>query len=397
MKTFTLVVASALFAFAPPALAQTTTPDTPPATQQDAVDLNALMQEAQTYQNQQQFIEAAEIYLQVTEAQPENGVAWFNLGYCLHLAGELDLAINAHRKAATFEQFAGIGQYNLGCAYALLGESDEAFEALIASYEAGFNLGGQLDADSDLDSLRDDPRFEELVAMAPPRDGGMGMGGVQTIVEKAQAFLEQNGPALMAQARTWAENAKAMAQEKIQELRYIAEDEEHMAELRVRLEGALARAHEAFSAWRVSQGDPEVVAVAEAVDVDQLRNDAEEQFVRSNFGEAAELYGELVKHDPDNGEAWFRLGYSLHFEEQLEKALKVHLKAAEFDQYRGIALYNAACANSLLGHTDAAFEMLDKCKEAGFANLPNMEDDADFDNIRDDPRFQAFVDSLGDG
>ena len=49
------------------------------------------------------------------------------------------------------------------------------------------------------------------------------------------------------------------------------------------------------------------------------------------------------------------------------------------------------------GSLDAAFEALEACKVAGFDRLVNMDDDGDFDNIRDDERFAAFIESLGDG
>ena len=79
--------------------------------------------------------------------------------YALHADGDLERAIKAHKKAASFESFRGIGLYNLGCAYALTGQTDKAFEALRASGEAGFTLPGRIEGDPDLDSLRDDPRL----------------------------------------------------------------------------------------------------------------------------------------------------------------------------------------------------------------------------------------------
>jgi TolB-like protein/thioredoxin-like negative regulator of GroEL len=53
--------------------------------------------------------------------------------------------------------------YNVACLYALEGESDKAIESLERAVGRGFGNRGWLDRDPDLDSLRGDPRFIELV------------------------------------------------------------------------------------------------------------------------------------------------------------------------------------------------------------------------------------------
>jgi tetratricopeptide (TPR) repeat protein len=54
-------------------------------------------------------------------------------------------------------------KYNLACSYALLGRPEEAFRALDAAIEYGFDDAEHLARDEDLNSLRDDPRFTELI------------------------------------------------------------------------------------------------------------------------------------------------------------------------------------------------------------------------------------------
>jgi tetratricopeptide (TPR) repeat protein len=53
--------------------------------------------------------------------------------------------------------------YNLACAYALSGRKTEALEALDRSVEAGFADYGHMEKDPDLESLRDDSRFQALI------------------------------------------------------------------------------------------------------------------------------------------------------------------------------------------------------------------------------------------
>ena len=53
--------------------------------------------------------------------------------------------------------------YNLGCSYALTNHTDEAFDALAKSIELGYGDYDWMKSDSDLLSLRADPRFESLL------------------------------------------------------------------------------------------------------------------------------------------------------------------------------------------------------------------------------------------
>jgi tetratricopeptide (TPR) repeat protein len=56
--------------------------------------------------------------------------------------------------------------YNLACFLSLNGEKEEALQRLHEAVEAGFYAPQKIGADSDLDPLRDDSRFEEVLALA---------------------------------------------------------------------------------------------------------------------------------------------------------------------------------------------------------------------------------------
>ncbi len=112
--------------------------------------------------DRQAWSDAAEQYRKVVDADPENGRAWFRLGYSLHACKRLDEAIDAHRRATEFPYYRRVAWYNLGCAYALQDKPDAAFEALEQAVRTGFSRADYLETDSDLDSLRSDPRFSRL-------------------------------------------------------------------------------------------------------------------------------------------------------------------------------------------------------------------------------------------
>ncbi len=106
----------------------------------------------------------------LTVSQPQNGQAWHLLGAALHMDGQIDRALEVHAKAATFPAVRANALYNLGCAYALKGQTDAAFEALKAALAdpGGPPLRSQLVGDTDLVSLRSDARWLELLPPAPP-------------------------------------------------------------------------------------------------------------------------------------------------------------------------------------------------------------------------------------
>jgi non-specific serine/threonine protein kinase len=57
--------------------------------------------------------------------------------------------------------------YNAACVYALIGEKDAAIDLLETNIARGFGKRDWVEHDSDLDSLRDDPRFVTLLARLP--------------------------------------------------------------------------------------------------------------------------------------------------------------------------------------------------------------------------------------
>jgi hypothetical protein len=57
-------------------------------------------------------------------------------------------------------------------------------------------------------------------------------------------------------------------------------------------------------------------------------------------------------------------------------------------------LYNLACAESILGNIDGAFENLEEAVDCGFLDAKHLEKDPDFENISKLPQFVKIVDSL---
>ena len=73
---------------------------------------------------------ARQFYLKVIDLDPDNGDAYFNLGYLSESQGELSEAVNYYEKAVEVAPKNAEAYYNLGNVYASLGQNGEA----IASY-----------------------------------------------------------------------------------------------------------------------------------------------------------------------------------------------------------------------------------------------------------------------
>lgn len=91
---------------------------------------------------------------------------WMSLGIAELRQGDAEAALAAYRRA----EEAGAGNlqvaYRSAAAHAARGDLDAAFAALSSALDAGFPLPDRLRADADLATLRDDPRFAEMVQRA---------------------------------------------------------------------------------------------------------------------------------------------------------------------------------------------------------------------------------------
>lgn len=116
---------------------------------------------------------------------------------------------------------------------------------------------------------------------------------------------------------------------------------------------------------------------------------------------AAEALGKISAAQPQNGQAVFLHAYALHGAGDLKAAHDRHLEAANFPQFRPVALYNHACVHSLWKETDIAIQSLQEAVDAGFGSgnqaaqqINYLETDTDLDHVRSDARFQALLAGL---
>lgn len=98
-------------------------------------------------------------------------------GYAAYEAGKYDEALSIFEKAHGLDAKDSVVLYNLACMHALLKHKEPALDWLDKAVDGGFYSPAKISQDSDLASLRNEPRFQKAVERARQQAGAGGMGG----------------------------------------------------------------------------------------------------------------------------------------------------------------------------------------------------------------------------
>ena len=85
---------------------------------------------------------------------------------------------------------------------------------------------------------------------------------------------------------------------------------------------------------------------------------------------------------------------SLQRDGQRARALEWSERALELNPDDLSALLNAVCLHATLGHKERALDLLERAVAQGWGHRDWMENDKDYDSLRDDPRFQNLMSRL---
>src|SRR5438445_1030973 len=107
-----------------------------------------------------QGLQVAEKHL---ELNPDDARALYLGAGALLLLGERERGLEWTKRARAIDPEDPGVLYNVACSYAQLGQTDEAISCLQKAVQNGFGHREWLENDSDLDSLRNDPRFQTLL------------------------------------------------------------------------------------------------------------------------------------------------------------------------------------------------------------------------------------------
>ncbi len=110
---------------------------------------------------------AVEFQLKILEAglkgDEDNFDVLFELGNAYTRAGRYEDGLRVDQKLTNLQPANPIAHYNFSCSLSLLGRVDEALEELEASFRLGYREYNHIISDPDLDNVRKDRRFIELI------------------------------------------------------------------------------------------------------------------------------------------------------------------------------------------------------------------------------------------
>jgi len=312
--------------------------------------------------------------------------------------------------------------YNAACGLALAGKTDEAFRWLDKAHDAGFDLESYLDDDSDLRSLRADPRFAALRAKI--------FGGRTSRHEREAAGTVKRFRNLVAEKATDPEAYDDIARELLRSGRYDEAAKGFMAAAERKTSSAssiynaacarslqgdkpaaltlLQQAVEAgfadpkhidedddLDAIRGEPGFRQIRALARELEVPGYPSQRSDRTARSQREWQAALprVAAAVVNHPKLGQAWFNLGFASIALGEPDQAVTSFEKSVELGYRKPTSMYNLACAHALSGHGNEALDWLERALSSGFESWSVVRTDADLDNIRHDPRFRKLLET----
>ena len=131
--------------------------------------LRALKAEVQADERDSDSAEARRAIARFDRLVAQNapsGDAWYAVGKELLSAKEYAHAARAFQQSAARSHRPGASLYNTACALSLGGDKGSAMEFLAKAIDAGFDDLHLLETDDDLDNIRDDRRFADLIENA---------------------------------------------------------------------------------------------------------------------------------------------------------------------------------------------------------------------------------------
>jgi tetratricopeptide (TPR) repeat protein len=363
---------------------------------------------------------------------PRDGEEWFGRGYQMHSSDRYPEAIESFKRAADLGYRKATAMYNIACGYSLLNDKDNALIWLQRALDNGFDQTDLVADDSDLDPLRTDARFKKIAA---------GLTSDNLRNRKSSAKLDRLEQANLDWTRLERESSQdgeewSRVGTRLLLLRDLDRavvalnravtqlgDKGSSTMYNLACAYSLKGDRDAGIQWlekSVNAGFDSPEKLRNDPDINNLRSDPRfsrieklsntlslsqfnekhdrfkdsdhSNYSKERWAPAIVLYESFVKSEPNNGRAWFNLGYALHYSREHTRAIEAFQHALALGYHKPTSIYNVACAYAMLNQRDSAFAWLDKAIEAGFDSYGDLGWDRDLDNLRSDPRFSRFID-----
>jgi Flp pilus assembly protein TadD len=108
----------------------------------------------------------------------------------------------------------------------------------------------------------------------------------------------------------------------------------------------------------------------------------------------ADVLGIETRERPTNAAALVTLGMVLTQLGRYAEGLAVDRQLVELQPEDSTARYNFACSLALVGEREGALDQLEEAARRGYDDAEHLAADPDLASLRDEPRFQALLESL---
>ncbi len=155
-------------------------------------------------------------------------------------------------------------------------------------------------------------------------------------------------------------------------------------------QGKFRAAADMFEKASAIRPDDVAAASMRSASLRSIGTDEEKQQAAENAVMVAEQY---IALNPDDAMALSRGANNLIHTGDIEKGLEWAERAYAIN--RIACRYNVACSFSLAGKNERALALLEECARTKAIHLDWLEQDSDWDSVRNDPRFGKILESLG--
>jgi tetratricopeptide (TPR) repeat protein len=349
------------------------------------------------------------------------GRDWYAKASKLYDREDYEPAGRAYEKAASRGYRRATSLYNAGCSYALAEQGSRAIDALRAAFDEGFDDPRMYAEDTDLNSLRDDPRFKKLMADV------MSSGSVESSRREATRDYERLAKQGDVDEGDW--NSVGIdllrsgdyqrAAEAFDREFKVSKDEDALYNMACarsldgKTDEALKLLEQSITTGSVDSDhmtkDPDLIPIRNQPRFDELVTLAEDlelypdgwwsdldSWARRGNGERAwrraiPHFEEVTRKYPKIGRAWFNLGFAQISSDEPEKSTASFKRALDLDFQPPTTMFNLACSSAQTGDIDGALGWLERAEKAGMKMWPTARHDNDLDPLRSDPRFKTLA------
>jgi tetratricopeptide (TPR) repeat protein len=108
-----------------------------------------------------------------------------------------------------------------------------------------------------------------------------------------------------------------------------------------------------------------------------------------------DFYRSVLERDPHFVEALKVLATNLSAKGLYDESLEVDQRLVRLRPDDKVALYNLACSYSMVSMIDSSLESLKRAIDSGYSEFEYMQQDADLELTRRDPRFRELLANYG--